>query len=75
MGKCKRRIGAVNGGKGAKDRVVPLTAVACSFLESYINAIRPQLIEKKTSRRLFLSQRGRPIARNTLGGIAKTFSC
>ena len=64
----------INGGKGAKDRVVPLTRVACSFLESYINAIRPQLLGNKTSRRLFLSQRGRPIARNTLGGIVEKYA-
>jgi len=68
----------INGGKGAKDRVVPLTAVAASFLESYINAIRPQLVRAaradKTSRRLFLSQRGLPIARNTLGGIVEKYA-
>jgi integrase/recombinase XerD len=64
----------INGGKGAKDRVVPLTAVACSFLESYVNAIRPKLLGNKTSRRLFLSQRGRPIARNTLGGIVEKYA-
>jgi integrase/recombinase XerD len=64
----------INGGKGAKDRVVPLTAVACSFLESYINAIRPQLLGKNASRQLFLSQRGRPIARNTLGGIVEKYA-
>ena len=64
----------INGGKGAKDRVVPLTAVACSFLESYVNAIRPQLLGNKPLRRLFLSQRGRPIARNTLGGIVEKYA-
>ena len=64
----------INGGKGAKDRVVPLTAVAASFLASYINAIRPKLLGNKTSRRLFLSQRGRPIARNTLGGIVEKYA-
>lgn len=64
----------INGGKGAKDRVVPLTAVACSFLESYVNAIRPQLLGSRLTNRLFLSQRGRPIARNTLGGIVEKYA-
>ncbi|MGI8431969.1 MAG: tyrosine-type recombinase/integrase [Chthoniobacterales bacterium] len=72
----------INCGKGAKDRVVPLTAVAASFLESYINAIRPQLLGARlttnsdTSRagRLFLSQRGAPIARNTLGELVTKYA-
>jgi integrase/recombinase XerD len=70
----------INGGKGAKDRVVPLTAVACSFLESYINGIRPKLVraaradENKASRRLFISLRGRPIARNTLGELVSKYA-
>jgi integrase/recombinase XerD len=61
----------INGGKGAKDRVVPLTQVACSFLESYIKGIRPQLLGLKTTNRLFLSRRGLPIARNTLGHLVE----
>jgi integrase/recombinase XerD len=65
----------INGGKGAKDRVVPLTAVACSFLESYINAIRPQLLGSRlTTSRLFLSQQGRPIARNTLAELVAKYA-
>lgn len=61
----------INGGKGAKDRVVPLTAVAALFLESYIKGIRPKLLGKRTSQRLFLSLRGLPIARNTLGSVVE----
>ena len=70
----------INGGKGAKDRVVPLTSVAVSFLESYINGIRSKLVraapadEKRTSQRLFLSLRGLPIARNTLGSLVEKYA-
>ncbi len=64
----------INGGKGAKDRVVPLTAVACSFLESYIKGIRAKLLGAKTSKRLFLSLRGLPIARNTLGSVVEKYA-
>ena len=64
----------INAGKGGKDRVVPLTAVACSFLETYIKAVRPQLLGKKRSERLFLSLRGRPIARNTLGSVVEKYA-
>ena len=61
----------INGGKGAKDRVVPLTAVAASFLESYIKGIRPKLMRGRSTNRLFLSLRGLPIARNTLGSLVE----
>ena len=64
----------INGGKGAKDRVVPLTAIACSFLESYIKGIRPKLNGQAPTTRLFLSLRGLPIARNTLGALVEKYA-
>ena len=33
----------VNSGKCAKDRVVPLSKIACRFLETYIKGVRPEL--------------------------------
>jgi integrase/recombinase XerD len=63
----------VNGGKGAKDRVVPLTRVACSFLENYIKAIRPELLGETKTHALFISQRARPISRNALGDLATKY--
>jgi integrase/recombinase XerD len=64
----------INGGKGAKDRVVPLTAVAASFLESYIKGIRPKLLQGRVAERLFISLRGLPIARNTLGSLVEKYA-
>jgi len=64
----------INGGKGAKDRVVPLSRVACSFLESYVKGVRPELLGKKTSNRLFVSMRGNPIARNSLGAVVEKYA-
>jgi integrase/recombinase XerD len=64
----------INGGKGAKDRVVPLTAVAASFLESYIKGVRGTLLHGRRSDRLFISLRGRPIARNTLGELVTKYA-
>jgi len=64
----------INGGKGAKDRVVPLSRVACSFLESYIKGVRNELLGKKTSNRLFVSMRGNPIARNSLGAVVEKYA-
>ena len=59
----------MNGGKDAKDRVVPLTDVAVRFLESYIKGVRSQLLGGQNSDRIFISMRGRPIAKNTLDAL------
>jgi integrase/recombinase XerD len=59
----------INGGKGAKDRVAPLSAVACRFLETYVNAIRPQLLRSRATDRLFLSSQARPLGRTTLDAL------
>lgn len=64
----------INGGKGAKDRVVPLTQAAARFLESYIKGIRPKLLGNRSTNRLFLSLRGLPIARNTLGSVVEKYA-
>ena len=68
----------INDGKGGRDRVVPLSGIACSFLESYIKAIRPELLQCKDSQsntpRLFISLRGRPMARNTVGAVVEKYA-
>jgi integrase/recombinase XerD len=64
----------INSGKGDRDRVVPLTAVACSCLETYLKAIRPQLLGKKKSERVFVSLRGQPMARNTVGSVVEKYA-
>ncbi len=52
----------VNRGKGGKDRVVPLSSIACQYLENYIKAIRPELLKGRQSDKLFISHRdGLPI--------------
>ena len=52
----------VNRGKGGKDRVVPLTGIACQYLENYIKAIRPELLKGRDTDKLFISIRdGRPV--------------
>ena len=75
----------VNKGKGGKDRVVPLSTLACKFLESYIKGVRPEWAVKTGTDRLFLSWRGRPLDGNTLrllvkahaqrAGVKKRVSC
>jgi len=64
----------INGGKGAKDRVVPLTRLACSFLETYLKAIRPALLQGHASDRVFISQRAKPISKNALGELVEKYA-
>lgn len=63
----------INGGKGAKDRVVPLTDVATRFLETYIKGVRLQLLGKNSSDRLFLSMRQRPISKNAIDDLMQKY--
>jgi integrase/recombinase XerD len=64
----------VNGGKGGHDRVVPLSRVACKFLETYIKGIRPQLVGGKATDRLFVSMRGNPIDGHTVGDVVRKYA-
>ena len=70
----------INNGKGAKDRIAPLSTVACRFLETYIKAIRPQLAREhgkpheQRTERLFLSTQARPLARTTLDTLIEKYA-
>jgi site-specific recombinase XerD len=62
-------------GKGGHDRIVPLSRIAARFLETYLNAIRPELVRAgraehghKTDR-LFVTARGRPLDKNLVGEL------
>ncbi len=46
---------------------MPLTQLACSFLENYIKAIHAELLGQSQTNRLFLSARHRPMGKNTTG--------
>jgi len=64
----------INGGKGAKDRIVPLTKLACSFLENYIKGVRPELVGERQTNRLFLSIRQRQMSKNTLATAIEKYA-
>jgi integrase/recombinase XerD len=67
----------VNQGKGRRDRVVPLSGIACSFLENYIKGIRSEFLKasdaQKNTRRLFISLRGRPMSSNGVGDVVEKY--
>ncbi len=57
----------ITGGKGAKDRVVPLGRIALQFLETYAKAVRPQFVRAAGPAKLFAStQSGRSLHRSTV---------
>jgi integrase/recombinase XerD len=58
-------------GKGARDRVVPLGAVAVASLQSYLSQARPKLLSSSHTDRLFISYRGNPLDPHTLGSLVK----
>lgn len=62
-------------GKGNKERIVPIGAIAKKDLIYYIENVRPFYARKKNSRGiLFLSNRGLPISRKTIWIIIKETS-
>lgn len=62
-------------GKGSKERVVPLGAVAREALERYIQSGRPALENGQTpSGALFLSARGRPLSRHQVWTLIKFYA-
>lgn len=48
-------------GKGNKERMIPMGAPAVKALNTYINYARPQLVNDKSARALFLGARGKRI--------------
>lgn len=75
----------INGGKGAKDRVVPLGRIACQFIETYVKGVRSMLLKAGATDRLFLSHRGKPLDPDSvrklvlkhakLAGVKKHMTC
>ena len=65
----------INLGKGAKDRVVPLSRVACKFLETYLKAIRPELLRGHQTKVLFVSMRfGYTLGEHSIGHLIAKYT-
>lgn len=58
-------------GKGGKERVIPLGAVAKGYLQDYLRQSRPKLLKNKEHSALFLSQRKSPLTRQGFWKILK----
>jgi integrase/recombinase XerD len=60
-------------GKGAKDRMVPVGARACAWLDKYLAEVRPELLGARDEGTLFLTDYGEPFAKNRLGDLVKRY--
>jgi integrase/recombinase XerD len=64
----------INGGKGKKDRVVPIGKIACRYIENYVKAIRPLLTQDLHNNYLFISMRGNRLSKNMIWEIVKSYT-
>jgi len=64
----------INGGKGKKDRIVPLGKIACRYLENYIKSVRPELIRDPYNNHLFLSARGNRLSKGMVWELVKKYA-
>lgn len=58
-------------GKGSKERIVPIGAIAVKWLSEYIDEARPELSGGKSGSALFLTYRGNPLSRMTVWNIVR----
>ena len=61
-------------GKGSKQRVVPLGAVAVRKLRRYLEGGRPQLLKTRTSNRLFVTRSGGGMTRQGFWKILRRYA-
>jgi integrase/recombinase XerD len=61
----------VREGKGGHDRVVPLSSMACRFLETYLKGIRPKIVKNPNDDHLFLSMWGKIMDKDALNVMIK----
>jgi integrase/recombinase XerD len=66
-----RGIVLIRQGKGKKDRVVPIGARACAWIEKYLYTIRPQYLIGEDHGALFLAKHGEALEGNQLSMIVK----
>lgn len=60
-------------GKGSKDRMIPIGQRALSWIDSYLNNLRPELATGADNGTLFLSKLGQPIGKGRLTSLVRRY--
>ncbi|MCP5197956.1 MAG: site-specific tyrosine recombinase XerC [Gammaproteobacteria bacterium] len=63
----------VRAGKGHKDRLVPLGNRACTWIDHYLEQVRPGLVVESDEHWLFLHDSGEPFRNNRLTDLVKKY--
>jgi integrase/recombinase XerD len=63
----------VRGGKGGRDRVVPVGERACAWIDRYLGEVRPLLLASHDTGHCFLTDFGEPFEKNRLGDRVKGY--
>ncbi len=58
-------------GKGSKERIIPIGAMALSALDDYLRELRPQLVSMRSHDYVFLSRTGRPMDRSSVWRVVR----
>lgn len=66
-------VAMVRRGKGQKDRLVPLGARACDWIERYLQRSRPRLMASKETEALFLNEFGDSLNPRYLGDLVRRY--
>jgi integrase/recombinase XerD len=61
-------------GKGSKERVVPMVAVAVDKLQLYLNQARPRLLQGRESPYVFVNRRGGKLSRQGFWKLLKQYA-
>jgi integrase/recombinase XerD len=61
----------VRQGKGRKDRLIPLGARACAWVDKYLREVRPEIALASSEQSLFLNDFGQPMGARFLGDLVR----